>query len=40
MYRVLIADDEGIMREALKNIITSNFGAPKQLLQREDLGQV
>ena len=26
MYRVLIADDEGIMREALKNIITSNFG--------------
>lgn len=26
MYRILIADDEGIMREALKNIITSNFG--------------
>lgn len=26
MYRVLIADDEGIMREALKNIIESNFG--------------
>lgn len=26
MYRVLIADDEGIMLEALKNIITSNFG--------------
>ena len=26
MYSVLIADDEGIMLEALKNIITSNFG--------------
>ena len=26
MYRVLIADDEGIMRDALKNIIESNFG--------------
>ncbi len=26
MYRVLIADDEGIMRDALKNIIVSNFG--------------
>lgn len=26
MYRVLIADDEGIMREALKNIIEKNFG--------------
>ncbi len=26
MYRVLIADDEGIMLEALKNIITRNFG--------------
>ena len=26
MYRVLIADDEGIMLEALKNIITANFG--------------
>lgn len=26
MYRVLVADDEGIMLEALKNIITSNFG--------------
>lgn len=27
MYRILIADDEGIMREALKNIIQSNFGS-------------
>lgn len=26
MYRVLIADDEGIMLEALKSIITRNFG--------------
>ncbi len=26
MYRILIADDEGIMRDALKNIIESNFG--------------
>lgn len=31
MYRVLIADDEGIMREALKNIITSNFGTECEL---------
>lgn len=26
MYRVLLADDEGIMLESLKNIIESNFG--------------
>lgn len=26
MYRVLVADDEGIMLEAMKNIITNNFG--------------
>ncbi len=26
MYRVLLADDEGIMLESLKTIITSNFG--------------
>ena len=26
MYRIMLADDEGIMLEALKNIITSNFG--------------
>lgn len=31
MYRVLIADDEGIMLEALKNIITSNFGSECEL---------
>lgn len=27
MYRILLADDEGIMREALKNIIERNFGS-------------
>lgn len=27
MYRIMLADDEGIMLEALKNIITSNFGS-------------
>lgn len=27
MYRILIADDEGIMLESLKNIINSNFGS-------------
>lgn len=27
MYRILIADDEGIMLESLKNIITSSFGS-------------
>lgn len=26
MYRIMLADDEGIMLEALRNIITSNFG--------------
>ena len=26
MYRILIADDEGIMLESLKNIISSNYG--------------
>lgn len=26
MYRIMLADDEGIMLEALKNIISSNFG--------------
>ena len=26
MYRILIADDEGIMVESLKTIITSSFG--------------
>lgn len=26
MYRILLADDEGIMLESLKNIITSNYG--------------
>lgn len=26
MYRIMLADDEGIMLEALKNIIDSNFG--------------
>ena len=26
MYRILIADDEGIMLESLKNIIHRNFG--------------
>ena len=31
MYRVLIADDEGIMLEALKNIITANFGKECEL---------
>lgn len=31
MYRVLIADDEGIMRDALKNIIESNFGKECEL---------
>ena len=25
MYRILIADDEGIMLESLKNIINQNF---------------
>ena len=27
MFRILLADDEGIMLESLKNIITSNFGS-------------
>ena len=27
MYRILLADDEGIMLESLKNIIEKNFGA-------------
>lgn len=27
MYRILLADDEGIMLESLKNIINSNFGS-------------
>lgn len=31
MYRVLLADDEGIMLESLKNIITSNFGTECEL---------
>ena len=26
MYRIMLADDEGIMLEALRNIIDSNFG--------------
>ena len=26
MYRILLADDEGIMLESLKNIISSNYG--------------
>ena len=26
MYRILLADDEGIMLESLKSIIESNFG--------------
>ena len=26
MYRILLADDEGIMLESLKNIIESTFG--------------
>ena len=26
MYRIMLADDEGIMLEALRNIIESNFG--------------
>ncbi len=31
MYRVLLADDEGIMLESLKSIITSNFGTECEL---------
>lgn len=31
MYRVLLADDEGIMLESLKNIITKNFGTECEL---------
>lgn len=31
MYKILIADDEGIMLESLKNIIESNFGEDCQL---------
>ena len=27
MYRILIADDEGIMLEAFKNVISGAFGA-------------
>ena len=26
MYRILLADDEGIMLESLKSIISSNYG--------------
>ena len=26
MYRILVADDEGIMLEAFKNVISSTFG--------------
>ena len=31
MYRVLLADDEGIMLESLKTVITSNFGKECEL---------
>ena len=31
MYRVLLADDEGIMLESLKKIITKNFGTECEL---------
>lgn len=32
MYRILIADDEGIMRESLKSIIGKNFGETCEVL--------
>ena len=32
MYRVLLADDEGIMLESLKNIINSNFGSECEIV--------
>ncbi len=35
MYRIMLADDEGIMLEALKNIITSNFGENVKLPQQK-----
>ncbi len=32
MFRILIADDEGIMRESLKNTIKSNFGSECEII--------
>lgn len=32
MYRILLADDEGIMLESLKNIINSNFGSECEIV--------
>ena len=32
MYRILLADDEGIMLESLKSIINSNFGSECEIV--------
>ena len=31
MFRILVADDEGIMLESIKSIILSNFGSECQV---------
>ena len=32
MYRILLADDEGIMLNSLKHIIESNFGSECEIV--------
>ena len=32
MFRILIADDEGIMRESIKNTIEANFGSETEIV--------
>ena len=32
MFRILVADDEGIMLESIKSIILSNFGSECQVV--------
>lgn len=39
MYRILIADDEGIMVESLKTIITSSFGDECEIACAKPEGQ-
>ena len=34
MFRILVADDEGIMLESIKSIILSNFGSECQVAGR------
>ena len=32
MFRILVADDEGIMLESIKSIILSNFGSECEVM--------